>query len=77
MEDFLKNWIATNTGVDAATLARDTPLLAAGMLDSLKLMEMITAIEQETGRELPLEEVVEENFETLDAIMAMVARSAA
>ncbi|WP_428925754.1 acyl carrier protein [Marinibacterium sp. SX1] len=77
MEDFLKNWIAANTGADAATLARDTPLLAAGMLDSLKLMEMITAIEQETGRELPLEEVVEENFETLDAILAMVSRSAA
>ena len=45
-------------------VAEDEELLASGLLDSLKILSLVTFVEQETGTPVPLEDVVPENFGT-------------
>ena len=45
-----------------------------GILDSLSITTIITAFTMEFGIEIPYEEVSEENFNSLDGLVAMVER---
>jgi acyl carrier protein len=55
----------------------DEDLLASGLLDSLSVMSVVYFIEQETGIDVPAEDVTIENFESLAAIEAYLGRRAA
>jgi acyl carrier protein len=46
--------------------------LADGMLDSLALEQVISFLEETFGVEIADEDTVEENFESLDALTALV-----
>lgn len=60
--------------VDAEDLERSTNLLDDGVLDSLRLMRLLQFIGERFSFELQPDEVVPENFRTLDAIAALVDR---
>jgi acyl carrier protein len=47
-----------------------TPLFTGGLLDSLSILHLITAIEQLSGRPVPDELVVMKHFRTVDTITA-------
>lgn len=50
----------------------DSDLLESGRIDSLALVELIYAIEEEFGVELELEQVDAEQFRTVHSIAALV-----
>ncbi|MBE7005071.1 MAG: acyl carrier protein [Ruminococcaceae bacterium] len=49
-------------------------LVTGGMLDSITITTIIAALTMEFGIEIPYEEVVEENFDSLDAIVKLVEK---
>jgi acyl carrier protein len=46
----------------------DTPLFADGWIDSLSILKLIAYVELLIGREIPDQEIVMENFRTVDTI---------
>jgi D-alanine--poly(phosphoribitol) ligase subunit 2 len=52
----------------------DLDLFAAGMLDSLQLVELVFQLEEQFGIKISLGETDLKNFRTIDCIVAMLAR---
>jgi len=55
-------------------LSAVTDIVEGGFLDSFELMALITALGDEFGMEIDVDEIVPENFNSADAIAAMVER---
>ncbi len=51
-----------------------TPILAAGIVDSMGIFGITTELERAFGFELPPEELDAQNFESIEAMAAMVRR---
>lgn len=49
-------------------------LVADGILDSLRITTIIAALTMEFGITIPYEDIIEENFNSVDAMAAMVQR---
>lgn len=49
-------------------------LVSGGILDSIAITTIIAALTMEFGITIPYEEVVEENFDSLDAIVRLVEK---
>lgn len=62
-------------GGQTLDVVADTPLLSSGILDSLNLFMFISFIEDELGIAIELDDVVPENFENLNAVCDLLARS--
>lgn len=58
-----------SSGIDA-----DTPILEAGVLDSLSMLLLLSHVESSFGVQLPIEEVLPENFETLRVLAELTVR---
>jgi|tagenome__1003787_1003787.scaffolds.fasta_scaffold20607920_2 acyl carrier protein len=71
----IAQYLAANfpLGGDIASLAPTTSLLDAGVIDSTGVLELLTFIESEFGFVVPDEDLVPENFDSLDAIGRYVA----
>ncbi len=54
-----------------AGLARDTPLLEWGLVNSLEMRSLITFIEKEFSVTVPVEQVVAPNFASIAALAAL------
>ncbi len=74
LEKFILD-ITQGTGVEA--VAPDEDLLANGIIDSHGLMELVGFIEQRYRISVADEDLVPENFQSLEHIAAFVARKAA
>lgn len=74
MNDPLTDFIQSNSSHLRIEVTEDTQLLAQGLLDSLLLMRLIAFLERRFGIDLPEEEAVPENFETLRSIRSLIAR---
>ncbi len=55
-------------------LTEDSALLEEGLLDSMKVVQLVTLLEDLLGRPLPIDEVTAENFESPKRIAAMIRR---
>lgn len=53
---------------------RSEALVDDGILDSISLTSIISALTMEFGIMIPYEDIVEKNFNSVDAITAMVER---
>jgi len=53
---------------------KETALITNGLLDSLELMEIISELEDAFGIEIGMEEIVPENFNSVEAILKLVER---
>lgn len=52
----------------------DTPLIDSGVVSSLQLMQLVTFIEERAAVRVPDDEVLPDNFQSVDDIVAMVER---
>jgi acyl carrier protein len=55
-----------------AEIAADTSLLDSGLLDSAGLFELVSFLEERFGITIEDEELLPENFDTIDEIVALV-----
>jgi len=76
LEQSLKTFIEENLIHDPAnrTVEFDEPLVERGVLDSMGLMNLIGFLEERTGVRVPDEDVLLENFATINAIVATADR---
>ena len=74
VKDTLRSYIQTQFMYDKPDrkLDEDTPLVNEGIVDSLGIFMLISFIDEELGVKIEPEDVVIENFETLDAITNLV-----
>lgn len=49
-------------------------IFSDGLLDSVDFVAIVADIEDEYGIEIPIEEVVQENFDTIENIYEMIRR---
>lgn len=68
--DSLVKYLAENFGVDAADLDGDTPLFTSGLLDSFSVGDVLMFIEERGNFTVEPEEVVPENLDSIDRIVA-------
>ena len=59
---------------DTASVADDDLLLDSGLIDSMGVFELVSALEEECGVTIGDDEIVPENFSSINAIVAMVER---
>jgi acyl carrier protein len=71
VQTFIQAEIAPSRNVE---LTNSTNLIESGIIDSLGVMKMIAFVEQEYSVTLNPDDLVPENFETLDAITALLNR---
>jgi acyl carrier protein len=64
-------------GEDPNRLTPTTPLISAGILDSMGLIELVAFLEEKFGVRIEAHEVDPANFDTLAAIDALVQRKLA
>lgn len=64
-----------NLACDASQVDESTPLLDQGLLDSLQIVTLIGELESGLGCQIPLDEVIPDNFRDLSSICALVERS--
>jgi acyl carrier protein len=57
----------------AGDLNADTPLLSAGLLDSLGIVELMTFVSDELGFEISDDDFTPENFETVGSLVRLIA----
>jgi acyl carrier protein len=55
-------------GPGAGPIDEETYLFDAGLVDSLKILQLIAFIEMQTGREIPDRDVIMANFRTVRTI---------
>jgi acyl carrier protein len=60
--------------VDGAAVDRTDSLVAAGVIDSTGVLELVDFVETEFGLSIPDEELVPENFDSIERVVAYVAR---
>lgn len=69
----LRDYINQELVSGEALVRDDTELLVSGLLDSLAVTQLLEFIEKATGTAVPAGELVAENFESVDAIVAYLA----
>ncbi len=63
--EYVKNEIMRNRN---ARLSEDEDLLSSGILDSLGILQLVAYIEKSFGIRIPDEDVVFENFQSIQSI---------
>lgn len=61
--------------LDGRAIGCDDDLLLSGLLDSLGVMSLVGHLEELRGAPIPHQDVVIENFETVNAIAAYLNRT--
>jgi acyl carrier protein len=74
MEQIIREYILKEFMFDnpQAVLTDDQPLLADGIIDSLGIFTLIAFIEKEFGVKIAPEDVILDNFESVNAIKNLV-----
>lgn len=61
-------------GGDAADLVETTPLFELGILDSMSMLKLVSWIESRFGLSLASEDLVPENFSTIQGLSLLLDR---
>lgn len=74
MESEIKTYISSELvgKPELLPLKDDSLLLESGILDSLSVLKLVLFLEQQFGIVVAPEELIPENFETVDAICAYI-----
>ena len=72
VKDFLKKEMFRKKGNDE--MGDDINLLESGIIDSLGLIRLIEYLENAFSLNIPDEEVLAENFESMSAIVALIGK---
>lgn len=65
----LRQWIRDHAKASAASLADDTPILEAGILSSLDIVELVLFIESLRGDEVDPDTIEPDTFKSIDAMV--------
>ena len=68
----LRNFISEATFTDIKDIHNDTLLFSEGLFDSLGFLSLISYLDEEFKIEVENDELVEENFESINAITAFI-----
>lgn len=71
VEKFIVEEIALGTGVDS--LGHDDDLLAQGVIDSLGIVELVAFLEARYGIKVGDDDLLPENFQSVNSVVAFVA----
>jgi acyl carrier protein len=76
IESRLKEFIAQNLLFtdDGDSLADSTSLLAAGIVDSMGVMQLVEFVHEAFGFEVPMEEITPENFDSIERLTRYIER---
>ena len=56
------------------TVGMEKKIVTDGVIDSVDIVSLISELEDAFGTEIPMEDIVEDNFDTVDAMWAMIQR---
>lgn len=70
----LRGYLVQELGVREDLLEGDTPLLDAGLIDSLGVVEVVAFCEERLGCVVPPEEISPEAFQSLDTLVEAVVQ---
>ena len=56
------------------TVGMEKKIVTDGVIDSVDIVSLISELEDAFGIEIPMEHIVEDNFDTVDAMWAMIQR---
>lgn len=70
-KELLHEYFKTKTEKD---ISDGDNLFSSGLLDSMGVIELISYLEMNTGIEIDPEDISEDNFKSIDAIAALIAR---
>ncbi|HEY8726599.1 MAG TPA: acyl carrier protein, partial [Gaiellaceae bacterium] len=70
VREFLRDHVALR---DDKEIGRDQSLLDSGLLDSASILELVAFLEERFGIEVADEELVPENFDSIAALVRLVA----
>lgn len=73
----LTTWLNATVAPPGVTIHADTPLFEGGLIDSIRILELIAWTERETGRNIPDRMIRMDNFRTPDRIAEVFAREVA
>ena len=59
----------------ATTIDKDTPLMTTGLLNSLAIVRIVSAIESRYSIRIPFQAIVKENFDNVRTIEELVVRN--
>ncbi len=68
----LRTFISETTFTEIKDIQDDTLLFAEGLFDSLGFLSLISYLDEEFGIEVENDELIEENFESINAISAFI-----
>jgi acyl carrier protein len=74
LEESLKAYIEENLVRDKKPITLDEPLLDRGVLDSMGMLNLISFLEEKAGVRVPDDDVLLENFASVNAIVETVDR---
>ncbi len=72
--DQLLAFVSSELLNDNVTLGAHDMMLADGLVDSVGLMRFVAYVEATFGCQVPLEDIVLENFRSIDAVVAYLGR---
>jgi acyl carrier protein len=73
LED-LRQWLAEKTAQEPASIGDEAPIFTTGLLDSFDLIELVTFVEQRTGKRVKPLDINMRNFNTVSDIVAFSGR---
>jgi len=73
MKTEIKNYLLNRGGSRTPRVSDDESLLSAGIIDSMAMIDFICYLEQNYQIKIEEDEMVPENFETINAIVAYVS----
>ena len=76
LERELVAWLNERFAQDGPCIRADTPLFAGGLLDSLRILELIAWTERAIGREIPDRAIRTDNFASAARIAELFADGA-
>jgi len=71
LSEYIKNEIMRNKN---ANLDENQDLLSAGILDSLAILQLVAHIEKVFGIQVPDEDVIYDNFKSVNALVGYLQR---
>jgi acyl carrier protein len=76
IQDSLRDFIVNDLGWsgDRSLLTDDYDLLEHDVVDSIGVFQLVSLVEERLGIEVPDEELVPENFQSIGALAGMVER---
>jgi acyl carrier protein len=72
VEEFIVNELQAGSGLES--IRPDEDLLAADLIDSLGITELVSFLEQKYGIAVADDQLTPENFQTIEKIVAFVER---